>query len=200
MAGPLLSVRQLSVERGDRLLLQGVDLTISEGELWQLSGANGLGKTSLLRALAGLARFGIEGDVTHHAALLYLGHLAANKPLLTPMENLRWHPAGRQQAAPRAIESALAAVGLAGFEDVPLNTLSAGQQRRVGLARLWLAQEPLWLLDEPFTAVDTTGVQLLEAKLLEHVERGGAVIFTSHQPNRFGERVNVLDLGAFAYE
>lgn len=194
----LLSAEGVAVERGERQLLTGLSLTIRAGELWQITGANGLGKTSLLRGLAGLSRFGVTGDIQLAAPLLYLGHLPANKPLLSPIDNLRWHPSGRQTASTEAIEAALAAVGLLGFEDTPLNTLSAGQQRRVALARLWLSNESLWLLDEPFTAVDIDGVQLLEQRLIEHVEGGGAVVFTSHQPNRFGDRVNVLKLGDFA--
>jgi heme exporter protein A len=194
----LLSASDVSVERGERQLLSGVSLSVARGELWQLSGANGLGKTSLLRGFAGLARFGIEGDIDAPEPLLYLGHLAANKPLLTPLENLRWHPCGRLQADQSAMLDALTKVGLAGFEDSPLNTLSAGQQRRVALARLWLASEPLWLLDEPFTAVDTAGVELLEQRLMQHVDEGGAVVFTSHQANSFGGRVQVLDLARYA--
>lgn len=194
----LLSACGVAVERGDRPLLADLTLTVRRGELWQLTGANGLGKTSLLRGLAGLARFGVEGEICRHTPLLYLGHLPANKPLLSPTDNLRWHPGGRVVTSAAEIEAALGAVGLTGFEDAPLNTLSAGQQRRVALARLWLAQEPLWLLDEPFTAVDIHGVALLESRLIEHVEQGGAVVFTSHQPNRFGDRVRQLELGAFA--
>lgn len=198
MSGVLLNATDVAVERGERQLLTGVTLTVSAGELWQVTGANGLGKTSLLRGLAGLSRFGVTGDIRLMGPVLYLGHLPANKPLLSPIDNLRWHPSGRRQAALPEIETALAAVGLVGFEDSPLNTLSAGQQRRVALARLWLSSEPLWLLDEPFTAVDIDGVQLLERRLVDHVETGGAVVFTSHQPNRFGDRVKVLKLGEFA--
>lgn len=198
MTEPLLSAQDVAVERGERRLLQNLAMHVHPGELLQLSGANGLGKTSLLRGLAGLARFGVSGQIDVRVPLLYLGHLAATKPLLTPLENLRWHPSGRLSADDDAISAALAEVGLTGYEESPLINLSAGQQRRVALARLWLAEEPLWLLDEPFTAVDTHGVALLEQQLLRHVDAGGAVVFTSHQPNRFGERVRVIALESFA--
>lgn len=152
----------------------------------------------MLRGLAGFARFGISGDITRSAPLLYLGHAPANKPLLTPIENLRWHPSGQTTGDSAVIEAALAAVGLIGYEETPLLQLSAGQQRRVALARLWMTEAPLWLLDEPFTAVDVDGVALLEQRLAEHVDQGGGAVFTSHQPNRFGDRVQLVDLDGFA--
>lgn len=195
---PLLSASGVSLERGYRPLLQGVDFHVYSGELWQLAGANGVGKTSFLRALAGLAASGVEGDIHRSAPLLFQGHLPGLKPLLSPLENLRWHPSGTIADDVDAIMAALAAVGLAGYEDTPVHNLSAGQQRRVGLARLWLSVEPLWLLDEPFTAIDVDGASLLEQQLLRHCDSGGAVIFTSHQPNRMAERLQVLDLVSYA--
>lgn len=194
----LLSARGVSVERGYRPLLRAVDLEVRAGELWQLVGANGVGKTSFLRALAGLAATGVEGHISVSDAPLYQGHLPGLKPLLTAVENLLWHPSGLVGDDRQAITAALEAVGLAGYDDAPVHTLSAGQQRRVGLARLWLSDTRLWLLDEPFTAIDTTGATLLEQRLLEHCEQGGAVLFTSHQPNRMADRLNVLDLVAYA--
>jgi heme exporter protein A len=164
------------------------------GHLLQIEGANGAGKTSLIRILAGLSRYGFEGQVERHAPLLYLGHHAGVKALLTPRENLAWHVAGEDDYSDGQIEDALARVGLYGYEDVPSHALSAGQHRRVNLARLYLSQSPLWLLDEPFTAIDKSGVLELEALLVQHVERGGAVVMTSHQTLQVTYEVRFLSL------
>ncbi|MCB1844827.1 MAG: heme ABC exporter ATP-binding protein CcmA, partial [Halioglobus sp.] len=137
--------------------------------------------TSLLRILAGLSRYGFEGAVTRACIPLYLSHDSAVKGLLTPRENLRWHVSGEGDYSASQIEAALSAVGLYGYEDLPSHTLSAGQHRRVNLARLHLSSSPLWLLDEPFTAIDKSGVSALERLMEQHVARGGAVVLTSHQ-------------------
>ena len=134
-----------------------------------------------MRILAGLSRYGFDGSVQRHCPLLFLGHNPAVKGLLTPRENLAWHLAGAGSADSAAIDAALERVGLYGYEDVLSHTLSAGQHRRVNLARLYLSDCPLWLLDEPFTAIDRDGVEALETLLEEHVASGGAVIVTSHQ-------------------
>lgn len=197
-ARTLLTVADVAIERGYRRLLQGIGLSVAAGELWQLVGANGLGKTSFLRALAGLSRLGVEGDISHAGQFLYQGHMPGLKPLLTPLENLRWHPSGIVDADENQLCRALSAVGLAGYEETPVHNLSAGQQRRVGLARLWSSAAPLWLLDEPFTAIDVAGAELLEQRMVQHVDEGGAVVFTSHQPNRFAGRLKVLDLADYA--
>jgi heme exporter protein A len=181
-AQPLLSTRGLSAERGGRQLLQALDFDIYPGEIVHLRGANGAGKTTLLRILAGLSPHGFEGEVQRAAACLYLGHHSAVKGMLTPRENLAWHPSGEDFGSAREIDAALAAVGLLGYEEVPAARLSAGQQRRVNLARLYLSRRPLWLLDEPFTAIDVDGVDALSARLAEHAAAGGAVLLTSHQP------------------
>lgn len=167
---------------------------MTPGHLVQIEGANGAGKTSLMRILAGLSRYGFEGTVERHAPLLYLGHHAAVKALLTPRENLAWHVAGEADHSDEEIEGALANVGLYGYEDVPSHALSAGQHRRVNLARLYLSRNPLWLLDEPFTAIDRGGVAELEALLVQHVERGGAVLLTSHQNLSVSYAVTSLSL------
>ncbi|MGL4564453.1 MAG: heme ABC exporter ATP-binding protein CcmA, partial [Halioglobus sp.] len=125
---------------------------------------------------------------------LYLGHQPAVKALLTPRENLAWHVAGESAYDTRQIDDALAGVGLYGYEDVPSHALSAGQHRRVNLARLYLSAAPLWLLDEPFTAIDRGGVADLEALRVAHVERGGAVVMTSHQLLQLDYRVQMLSL------
>ncbi|MBA6412435.1 cytochrome c biogenesis heme-transporting ATPase CcmA [Parahaliea sp. F7430] len=177
----MLEVEGLTLERGGRLLFENLSFAVGPGQLLQVEGANGAGKTSLLRILAGLSRYGYSGQVSRHAPLLYLGHHSAVKALLTPRENLAWHVSGEATYSDNDIEAALARVGLYGYEDVPSHALSAGQHRRVNLARLYLSAAPLWLLDEPFTAIDREGVIDLESLLVQHVERGNTVLFTSHQ-------------------
>lgn len=188
---PLLSVRDLSCERDEHLLFSGLSFDIYPGDLLQLEGPNGAGKTSLMRLLAGLLP-PTEGDIywqnkplagdweAMHQHLLFIGHLAGIKAELTPLENLQWFAAlegGRQE---EDLEEALARVGLAGFEDQLCQQLSAGQKRRVALARLLFTQRPLWLLDEPFTALDKQGVAAMERLLVEQAASGGTVILTSH--------------------
>ena len=181
VAGPLLVARSLSLLRGGRELFNDLSFAVQPGQLWQVDGPNGAGKTSLIRILCGLLRYGYEGTVERHVPLLYLGHHAAVKALLTPRENLALHTSGVERYSDQQIEAALSSVGLYGYEDVPSHTLSAGQHRRVNLARLFLSRSPLWLLDEPFTAIDKEGVAKLEDLLQSHVERGGSVVMTSHQ-------------------
>jgi len=177
---------------GQRPLLEDIDLHVGDGELLGLIGPNGSGKTSLLRLIAGL-RQPTSGDILLQGQalneqrselarnLLWIGHAAGIKGLLSAEENLAWLCALHRPASREAIWQALEAVGLRGFEDVPCHTLSAGQQRRVALARLYLEDTPpLWVLDEPFTALDKSGVAQLEAHLAAHCERGGVVVLTTH--------------------
>ena len=191
---PLLEVHDLCLERGGRELFRDLSFDVRPGHLVQVDGPNGAGKTSLLRVLAGLSRYGFEGRVERHCPLLYLGHQSAVKALLTPRENLSWHVAGECAYGDTEIEDALNRVGLYGYEDVPSHALSAGQHRRVNLARLYLSRSALWLLDEPFTAIDKGGVAELEKLLVEHVQRGGAVVMTSHQPLSVAYEVTLLSL------
>lgn len=175
----------------DRLLVDHLNLQLHEGEIHQIEGPNGSGKTTLLRVLCGLsARF--KGEIfwrgqavqqlrhDYLCELLYLGHKPGIKAVLTARENLQWHAAVKGMVDDAAIEQALAKVGLYGYEDSPCFSLSAGQQRRVGLARLFLKHTPLWVLDEPFTAIDKTGVAELESWIQQHAEQGGSVLLTTH--------------------
>jgi heme exporter protein A len=188
---PFIQAVALACERDWRLLFSQLELSLQGGQMLQVSGPNGSGKTSLLRLLAGLMQPS-DGEVLLDgqplatqraqlaASLLWIGHAAGIKGLLTAEENLAWLCALQHPAERSAIWAALAVVGLQGFEDVPCHTLSAGQQRRVALARLYLQAPPLWILDEPFTALDKQAVAQLEQHLAAHCEQGGIVILTTH--------------------
>ena len=180
MKETLLRVTDLSCEREGRTLFSQLNLSISPGECVALIGPNGSGKSTLLRCIAGLYP-DYDGGI-EAAAISYLGHRPGVSPGLPVLENLRWYAAlidnGGDEAA---LFARLEGVGLAGYEDVLCARLSAGQQRRVALARLGLDSSPLWLLDEPFTALDTEGQDLVRALMAAHRARGGAVLCATHQ-------------------
>ncbi|MGC7560581.1 cytochrome c biogenesis heme-transporting ATPase CcmA [Pasteurella sp. PK-2025] len=188
-----LTLSQLACQRGDNVLFSNLNLALQSGEFVQIEGHNGIGKTSLLRIVVGLAQ-ALRGEVCWNGInihkqreeyqydLLYLGHHSGVKPELTAWENLAFYQKiGACQQGDDILWQVLEKVGLLGREDMQAAQLSAGQQRRIALARLWLSQAPLWILDEPFTAIDKKGVQVLTALFEQHVQQGGIVMFTSHQ-------------------
>nr|WP_297400327.1 cytochrome c biogenesis heme-transporting ATPase CcmA [uncultured Marinobacter sp.] len=193
MSEPLLQAINLECERDGRMLFRDLSFSILPGTVTRVEGPNGSGKTTLLRMLAGL-NDGWAGEMLWCGEprrrqrevflrnSLYLGHRPGIKPLLTPLENLRALSAGRRPLPDPLLRQALAGTGLDGFADVPCRNLSAGQQRRVALARLLVADEPLWLLDEMFTAIDAHGIVALESLLQQRAEEGGAVVVTTHHP------------------
>lgn len=209
-ATPFLQAKALACERDGRMLFENLDLQLHAGDMLQISGPNGCGKTSLLRLLCGLMQ-PTAGQVLLDAQplspqsaapdskLLWIGHAPALKDVLTPLENLSWLSALHQPAGAAAIAAAIDSVGLAGFEDVPCHTLSAGQQRRVTLARLYLPGPRLWLLDEPFTALDRQGIEQLENHLAGHCEQGGMIVMTTHHSlSRLPAGYRDLDLGQWS--
>lgn len=195
---PYLHATDLACDRDGRLLFEHLQVQVAAGDMLQVCGPNGCGKTSLLRLLAGLMQ-PAEGHVAFASPvqrsergrqLLWIGHATGIKDALSAEENLAWLCALHTPASRAHIWTALAAIGLRGFEDVPCQRLSAGQQRRVALARLYLPGPPLWILDEPFTALDAQAVEQLERHLVDHCERGGMVVLTTHHvlgrtPNRY---------------
>lgn len=209
-AGPVLQLetRKLGCERDERWLFSDLDWQVSSGELWRIEGPNGSGKTTLLRILSGqMADYTgtllWQGEPLSRcreafmASLLYIGHRPGIKRALTPLENLDWYQAmrmvgGGARARRDACFQALEKVGLAGFEEAAVESLSAGQQRRVALARLALGHQRLWVLDEPFTAIDRDGVRQLEAWMLAHCRAGGSVVVTSHHDS--GELLPASDV------
>ncbi len=173
------------------MLFENLNFSLSAGELIQIEGQNGSGKTTLLRVLCGLSD-DFDGQVLWRQepydkaqedfsrSILYIGHAPTVKLALTPEENLEWLVSLHPSLTKMTVKAALKKVGLYGYEDVLSYTLSAGQQRRVSLARLHMSSAPLWILDEPFTALDKQAVKEKETLLSQHAQAGGSVIVTTH--------------------
>ena len=179
----ILSFQNLAIARGDHVLLRGLSGSVSAGEILHIRGGNGVGKTSLLEVLSGL-RSPEQGEVTRTLdtdACHWIGHRNALNPALTPFENLRFWCALHGVPADN-VRGALREFELQRVADQPCRQLSAGQKRRCALARLAVAQRPLWFLDEPLSALDEGGVRHWLGLLQAHQQRGGAAIVTSHQP------------------
>lgn len=187
-----LDLKALAFERDDRMLFSDVSISLQSGEILQVEGPNGCGKTTLLRIIT-TALSPCMGQLLWQGKnisqvrqeylqnLLFLGHLPGLKQALSPEENLIWWRRLNQSQFEYSNSEALARIGLKGYEDVPCSNLSAGQQRRAALARLLVTEAPLWVLDEPFTAIDKQGVGELESLLIDHSDRGGMIILSTHQ-------------------
>jgi heme exporter protein A len=198
-----LEARGLAVRRGFRLLFEGLDVDLAAGDILQLTGANGTGKSTLMRLLAGFTQpdagsvrwlgLGAEDDAA--TLLHYHGHREGLREALTPAENLAF-AAGLLGGEAARIPLALERLGVGALADLPVQVLSAGQRRRVALARLLVAPRPVWLLDEPLAALDVAGQALVSALLDEHRQAGGMAIVATHQP--LGIEVRNLELGRAA--
>lgn len=189
----MLEVVDLECVRGERRLFQGLNFTLDKGELLYVHGPNGSGKTTLLRTLCGLA-LPEAGEIRwrgqnirrlgedYHREMAYVGHLNGVKDELTAFENLRvvGQLAGVSDTGERAV-AALRRMGLSACVELPGKALSQGQKRRAALARLLLASTALWIMDEPFNALDVKAVEMIQTMLSEHLDNGGMVVLTTHQ-------------------
>lgn len=204
----LFQGRSLACIRGGRTVFADLDFAVSSGETLVLRGPNGSGKSSLLRLMAGLSR-PAAGEISwdgepaedaeaHGARLHYVGHLDAVKPALTVAENLSvW--AGLRGADGSGVDAALARFGLDRLAAIPARLLSAGQRRRLALARIAATPAPLWLLDEPTVALDTDAVATLRAAIAEHCGGGGVAVVSTHVELDIA-RTTTLELGDFAVD
>lgn len=215
----LLKAQRLSAQRGHALLFQGVSFELAQGHWLQVMGKNGVGKTTLLRLVCGLfspipsyLEDAVQGpEVTpqlwwknkplaevrddFHQELIFFGHALGLKEELSALENLTSLCAlqGELLSSEKAL-NALSSMGLRGREHLPVRVLSQGQRRRVALSRLLVQEASLWVLDEPFVALDTQGIELLLGLIQEHLRLGGALLFTSHQAVNLNAPGGVLEL------
>ncbi|MDI3245122.1 cytochrome c biogenesis heme-transporting ATPase CcmA [Pseudoalteromonas agarivorans] len=188
----MLHIKSVTCIKQERCLFADLNFSLNSGQIMQLAGPNGAGKTSLLRIVAGFsvpdegAVFYNQQAITKHyeeyaTDLLFIGHKTGVNVQLSALENVRhWLHINGYTNEPD-LYPILAKLGLVGLEDVPVRMLSAGQQRRVALVRLWLSDAKLWVLDEPFTALDKNGVAFLQQRFSEHLKSGGAILLTTHQ-------------------
>ncbi|MEX2489268.1 MAG: cytochrome c biogenesis heme-transporting ATPase CcmA [Pseudomonadales bacterium] len=204
----MLKGTNLSCERQRRLLFDRISFELAAGEVLRIEGPNGSGKTTMLRMLCGLYvdfEGEIEWELDHYP--LYIGHRTGVKDQLTAEENLGWlarlygsrdTDGVNREPDPADIRHALQEVGLRGFEDIRCDSLSEGQRKRVNMARLYLIRSAAWILDEPFSAIDTGGVEKLQRRIEWQCEQGGAVVLTSHQPLELDCPVKHITLGVEA--
>ena len=188
-----LYVQDIACTRGYRDLFSALDFVLEPGQVLRVEGKNGSGKTSLLRIMAGLAEPAAgsvlwQGKPIRHPEndyfenLLYLGHKPGIKYELSPLENLCMARALHGSKDENGTEEALYQLGLYGFEEITSGNLSAGQKRRVALAELLLTRAKIWILDEPYTSLDVVAIAFLEKLFSRHVQSGGILVITSHQP------------------
>ncbi len=207
-ANPLLAVRGLAFSRDETPIFGPLDFSVDANEALLVQGDNGAGKTTLLRVLAGLLRADagsveIDGQAARAESrarhIAYLGHLPGLKADLSALQNLDFLCGLHGRRPKQTAEAAMGIVGLAGYEDAPVRTLSAGQKKRLGLARLWLSPAPLWLLDEPYANLDLDGINLVNRMVQAHLRSGGAALITTHGAYAAPPvRTRMLELGAAA--
>ena len=185
-----LIVNNLSCQRGYKLLFENLSFELNSGEVLKVSGPNGSGKTSLMKILAGLSSFEtglIDYDDTkinserYNLDFLYLGHLAALSPELSCLENLKYTMRLGNDNLDLDFSDALKKVGLEKFENELVGKLSAGQKKRIALSLLFITQSKVWLLDEPFSALDSKAIKIIETRVEDHCNSGGICILTTHQ-------------------
>lgn len=186
-----LSINQLTGYRGERLLFDQLQFDLQSGEILQIVGANGSGKTTLLRTLVGLSPLQsgeihwqnqpIQKSENYASSFYYLGHLLGIKSELTVVENLKldWRI---QASNDDEIQTVLTQLDLWPYKNKACRSLSRGQKQRLALAKMMLSQTPLWILDEPFASLDQSAILLLQNIFMEKLQKGGLIIFTSHQP------------------
>jgi len=185
-----LIVADLTCQRGYNELFSNLSFELNSGEILKISGANGSGKTSLLKIIAGLnsaesGRLTINnnkvGSYEYQSDIFYLGHLPALSPELHCKENLDYLTQLNNSSSNQALDEALTNVGLKNFENEYAANLSAGQKRRIVLSALFITQSKVWLLDEPFTALDSDGINVIEAQITKHCNNNGICVLTTHQ-------------------
>ena len=201
-----LEARAINVWRGDRHVLRDLSFTVSSGECWKVTGPNGVGKTTLLRVLCGFmrpetgealwrGRAVTQLGPEYAVELAYLGHGNALKTDLTARENLRYLVGIRRPVTPAEIDGVLERAGIRDCADLPVRVMSAGQRRRLSLARLWLWPALVWILDEPATNLDVAGLALVESMIGDHLTEGGLAVVAAHQRLLDGDpRVRRLEL------
>ena len=192
-----IEISELSCERDDRLLFINLSMTLNSGQILRIAGPNGAGKTTLLRTVAGL--FDIQtGTIRMNQSpltecleqILYIGHKPQVTKDLTVLDNLKFLTGSDDDHLKRALGD----VGLRGYHDSLVKELSQGQGRRCALARLWCVEAPIWILDEPYTALDIEMVKTLDARITSHAAAGGICLFTTHQPPQ-SLKYTTLELG-----
>ena len=192
-----IEISELSCERDDRLLFKNLSMTLNSGQILRVAGPNGAGKTTLLRTIAGL--FDIQmGKIRMNQSpltecleqILYIGHKPQVTKDLTVLDNLKFLTGSDDDHLKRALSD----VGLTGYHDSFIKELSQGQGRRCALARLWCVEAPIWILDEPYTALDVEMVKTLDARITSHAASGGICLFTTHQPPQ-SLKYTTLELG-----
>ena len=198
-----LEVNDLAMSRGESLLFEHLSATVSSGDVLWVQGNNGIGKTTLLEALAGLSRpdagriLWLKGETptSHNKLIAYQPHRSFAKATLTAKEDLTFW--AKINHSVDLVDQALGSVGLSKRQSVPTQNLSAGQRRRLALAKLIISKKDVWVMDEPGAAMDSAGIGLIDELIEKHIERGGSAVIASHGfARKLGGRTRTLTLKA----